>query len=67
MIMPDETRYGAGYRDGLNHTLNHINNRIREEQAYAHTWINKTEYIAYIRALTDIRDYLTWVLEKENS
>ena len=61
----DESRYGAGYRDSLNHTIEHITHRIIEEKSYGELWLNKEEFDSYIRALQDIKNYLIWVLRKE--
>lgn len=66
MYHMDESRYGAGYRDALTHTLNHIQHRILEEKKWADEWHDKVEYRSYLRALEDTAKYLQWVLNLEN-
>lgn len=63
-IHMDETRYEAGYRDALLHTIEHITHRIREEKSYGDLWLNRQEFDAYIRALNDIKSYLLWITHK---
>lgn len=62
----DESRYGAGYRDSLNHTIVHIIHRIEEENSHKDLWLNEDEFSGYIRALQDMKNYLQWLLYLEN-
>lgn len=63
-MLPDESRYGEGYRDALKHTVDHLYNRILEEKSYADTWHDRTEYLAYTRALDDVKKYLEWLISQ---
>ena len=62
----DEPRYDAGYREAIKHTIVHIDNRIEEEKSYGDLWLNPEQFHAYIRALSDIKNYLVWILSRDS-
>ncbi len=58
--------YRRGYVESLQSTIDNINNRIEHEKSYEDIWIDKVEYRAYIRALTDTVEYLKHRLSRLN-
>ena len=58
--------YRRGYGDSLQSTIDYISNRIKHEEQYADMWIDKVEYRAYIRALSDTVGYLKYLLSRVN-
>jgi CRISPR/Cas system CMR-associated protein Cmr5 small subunit len=62
-MLPDESRYGQGYRDALTQTIEHVNNRIAEEKRWSDEYHDTTEFLAYTRALSDVKKYLEWLVK----
>jgi hypothetical protein len=58
--------YRRGYSDSIKSTIDNIQNRIEHENSYEDMWIDKVEYRAYIRALTDTVEYLRHLLTRVN-